>query len=52
MNSANREASMKPFMGLTALESEDIAEIILFIVTRHWRSAINEVMVRPTEQSF
>jgi NADP-dependent 3-hydroxy acid dehydrogenase YdfG len=47
-----REITMKPFRGITPLESEDIAEIILFIVTRHWRSAINEVMVRPTEQSF
>lgn len=52
MKADNRAASMKPFQGITALESEDIAEIILFIVTRHWRSAINEVMVRPTEQSF
>jgi NADP-dependent 3-hydroxy acid dehydrogenase YdfG len=43
---------MKPFAGITPLESEDIAEIILFIVTRHWRSAINEVLVRPTEQAF
>lgn len=52
MTPENRETSMKPFRGITALESEDIAEIIVFIVTRHWRSAINEVMVRPTEQSF
>lgn len=47
-----RAATMKPFAGITALESEDIADIILFIVTRHWRSAINEVLVRPTEQAF
>lgn len=52
MKPENREVTMKPFQGITALESEDIAEIILFIVTRHWRSAINEVLVRPTEQSF
>jgi NADP-dependent 3-hydroxy acid dehydrogenase YdfG len=45
-----REQTMKPLMGLTPLESDDIADIILFIVTRHWRSAINEVLVRPTEQ--
>ncbi len=47
-----REVTMKPFAGVTPLESEDIADIILFIVTRDWRSAINEVLVRPTEQSF
>ncbi|GAP13301.1 short-chain alcohol dehydrogenase of unknown specificity [Longilinea arvoryzae] len=52
MKAENRAASMKPFQGITALEPQDIAEIIVFIVTRHWRSAINEVMVRPTEQSF
>ncbi len=44
--------TMKPFAGITALESEDIADIITFIVTRPWRSAINEVLVRPTEQAF
>jgi NADP-dependent 3-hydroxy acid dehydrogenase YdfG len=46
------EQTMKPFAGITALESEDIADIITFIVTRPWRSAINEVLVRPTEQAF
>jgi NADP-dependent 3-hydroxy acid dehydrogenase YdfG len=52
MKPENREQTMKPFAGITPLESEDIAEIIVFIVTRHWRSAINEVLVRPTEQAF
>lgn len=52
MSEQNRETSMKPFMGIVALESEDIADIITFIVTRHWRTAINEVLVRPTEQAF
>ncbi|NLF49591.1 MAG: SDR family NAD(P)-dependent oxidoreductase [Leptolinea sp.] len=47
-----REQTMKPFAGITPLESEDIADIITFIVTRPWRSAINEVLVRPTEQAF
>lgn len=47
-----RAITMKPFEGITVLESEDIAEIVVFIVTRSWRSAINEVLVRPTEQSF
>jgi len=52
MNPETRAQTMKPFADITPLESEDIAEIILFIVTRAWRSAINEVLVRPTEQAF
>jgi NADP-dependent 3-hydroxy acid dehydrogenase YdfG len=52
MKPENREQMMKPFAGITPLESEDIAEIIVFIITRKWRSAINEVLVRPTEQAF
>lgn len=47
-----RAENMKNFVGITPLESEDIADIITFIVTRPWRSAINEVLVRPTEQVF
>jgi len=43
---------MKPFAGITELEPVDIADIISFIITRPWRSAINEVLVRPTEQAF
>jgi NADP-dependent 3-hydroxy acid dehydrogenase YdfG len=52
MKPETREQTMKPFAGITPLESEDIADIISFIVTRPWRSAINEVLVRPTEQAF
>ena len=29
---------------------EDIADAIAFVVTRPWRVAINEVLIRPTEQ--
>ncbi len=47
-----REQNMKPFAGITPLEPDDIADIITFVVTRPWRSAINEVLVRPTEQAF
>lgn len=46
------EKNMKPFAGITELEPVDVADIISFIVTRPWRSAINEVLVRPTEQAF
>jgi NADP-dependent 3-hydroxy acid dehydrogenase YdfG len=36
--------------GVTPLEADDIAEIVSFIVTRPKHVAINEVLVRPTEQ--
>jgi len=32
------------------LESEDIADAIAYIVTRHRRTSINELLIRPTEQ--
>jgi NADP-dependent 3-hydroxy acid dehydrogenase YdfG len=32
------------------LEAEDIAETIEFVVTRPRRVAVNEVLIRPTEQ--
>lgn len=38
--------------GLEQLESEDIADAIAYVVTRPRRVAINEVLVRPTEQEF
>ena len=38
------------FGSMERLESEDIAEAIEFIVTRPRRVAVNEVLVRPTEQ--
>jgi NADP-dependent 3-hydroxy acid dehydrogenase YdfG len=38
------------FAGLERMEAEDIAETIEFIVTRPRRVAVNEVLIRPTEQ--
>lgn len=38
------------FADTESLHAEDIAETITFIVTRPRRMAINEVLVRPTEQ--
>jgi NADP-dependent 3-hydroxy acid dehydrogenase YdfG len=38
------------FADAESLRAEDIAETIAFIVTRPRRMAINEVLVRPTEQ--
>ncbi len=34
------------------LEAEDIADIVVYVVTRPRRVAVNEVLVRPTEQDF
>jgi len=38
------------FEGIERLRAEDIAGAIAYIVTRHRHVAINEVLVRPTEQ--
>jgi NADP-dependent 3-hydroxy acid dehydrogenase YdfG len=45
-----RAAMGQRFAGVERMEAEDIADIITFIVTRPRRVAINEVLVRPTEQ--
>jgi NADP-dependent 3-hydroxy acid dehydrogenase YdfG len=34
----------------TKMVPEDIADAIAYVVTRPWRVAINEVLIRPTEQ--
>jgi NADP-dependent 3-hydroxy acid dehydrogenase YdfG len=44
------EQSMRAFEGVERLEAQDIAEAIAFIVTRPRRVAVNELLVRPTEQ--
>jgi len=45
-----REAQAQRFAGITTMTAEDIADTILFIVTRPWHVAINEVLIRPTQQ--
>jgi NADP-dependent 3-hydroxy acid dehydrogenase YdfG len=44
------EQAMQRFASIQRLEADDIAETIAFIVTRPRRMAVNEVLVRPTEQ--
>jgi NADP-dependent 3-hydroxy acid dehydrogenase YdfG len=44
------EQAMKRFGNIERLESADIADAITYIVTRPRRVAINEILVRPTEQ--
>ena len=38
------------FEGMERMEADDIADTISFIVTRPRRVAVNEVLIRPTEQ--
>ncbi|MDT4944621.1 MAG: hypothetical protein QOH14_1354, partial [Pseudonocardiales bacterium] len=40
------------FSGVERLESEDIADAITYVVTRPRRTAINEMLIRPTEQQW
>lgn len=50
MREEARERNRQRFVGLERLEAEDIADAIQYIVTRPRRVAINEVLIRPTEQ--
>ena len=45
-----QRAQEERFAGVTRMTAGDIADTILFIVTRPWNVAINEVLIRPTEQ--
>jgi NADP-dependent 3-hydroxy acid dehydrogenase YdfG len=45
-----REQLFQRFANMERMESEDIADAILYIVTRPRRVAINEMLIRPTEQ--
>jgi NADP-dependent 3-hydroxy acid dehydrogenase YdfG len=38
------------FRNVEPMEAEDIADVIVYIVTRPRRVAVNEILVRPTEQ--
>lgn len=45
-----RDQVMSRFDGVEKLASEDIADAIAYIVTRPRRVAVNELLIRPTEQ--
>lgn len=45
-----REQSEKRFEGMDILQAGDIADAVTYIVTRPRHVAINEVLIRPTEQ--
>ncbi len=41
----------KRFAEVQVLQANDIADAIVYIVTRPWRMSINEILIRPTEQA-
>ncbi|MGI8803880.1 MAG: SDR family NAD(P)-dependent oxidoreductase [Solirubrobacteraceae bacterium] len=45
-----REQMMGRFSGMERLEADDIADAVVYIVTRPRRIAVNELLIRPTEQ--
>lgn len=46
-----REGIQQVFSGIERLQAADIADAIVYIVTRPRHVAVNEMLVRPTEQS-
>jgi NADP-dependent 3-hydroxy acid dehydrogenase YdfG len=52
MREEMRERSRERFETIERLTADDIADTIEFIVTRPARVAINEIMVRPTDQEW
>jgi NADP-dependent 3-hydroxy acid dehydrogenase YdfG len=55
LSSHNRPEILEQLRGrfgdMERMKASDIAETISFIVTRPWHVAINEVLIRPTEQA-
>ena len=47
-----REASSRNIADVEALQAEDIAQAISWIVTRPRHVAVNELLIRPTEQEY
>ena len=47
-----REMLQGRFGDMERLQPEDIADAIAYVVTRPRRMAVNELLVRPTEQQF
>ena len=48
-NGAAQDAESSMELGL--MEAEDIADAVVYMVTRPRRAAVNEMLVRPTEQT-
>jgi NADP-dependent 3-hydroxy acid dehydrogenase YdfG len=52
MGPERQEAARQRFAGVERLTADDIADAIEYIVTRPARVAVNEIMIRPTEQEW
>ena len=52
MGEKQQAAARERFKDVERLTAEDIADSIEYIVTRPWRVAVNEIMIRPTEQEW
>ncbi len=46
-----QEQMNQRFAGVERLKATDIADAILYVVTRPWYVAVNEVLIRPAEQA-
>jgi NADP-dependent 3-hydroxy acid dehydrogenase YdfG len=46
-----QELQAQRFAGVRTMDAADIADAILYVVTRPWHVAINEILIRPTEQA-
>jgi len=44
------EEMARTFTGMEMMKSEDIAAAVRFAVTQPWNVAVNEILIRPTEQ--
>jgi NADP-dependent 3-hydroxy acid dehydrogenase YdfG len=47
-----QELTRQRFAGMERLEASDIAGAIAYIVTRPRRVAVNEMLIRPTDQEM
>jgi NADP-dependent 3-hydroxy acid dehydrogenase YdfG len=45
-----QEQMEKRFGDVEILQAHDIADAIAYVITRPWRMAVNEILIRPTEQ--
>jgi NADP-dependent 3-hydroxy acid dehydrogenase YdfG len=50
LSEAARSSFQQRFDEVELLQASDISDAISFIVTRPWRMAVNEILIRPTEQ--
>lgn len=52
LGESSREAFEKQTSGMVMLRPEDIADAVLFMVTRDRRVAVNHMLVRAAEQTW